>query len=183
MGILDDLGNAIGKIAPTIATALGGPLAGAGVAVLAKALGLEDPEKPVPATRVMEAMKTMTPEQAAAIRKADNDFRERMRELDIEEVALHVEDRKSARKTWVETKSLTVPLLAAIVIAAFIAALAGVFWLAVRDDEMNATMATLVGAVVGYASAKADQVVSFFFGSSQGSKEKTDALASAARRA
>jgi hypothetical protein len=35
----------------------------------------------------------------------------------------------------------------------------------------------LIGAVVGYVSAKAEQVVSYYFGSSSGSMRKTELLA------
>jgi hypothetical protein len=37
--------------------------------------------------------------------------------------------------------------------------------------------------VIGYASAKADQVVGFFFGSSSDSRKKTDQLADALKNA
>jgi hypothetical protein len=35
---------------------------------------------------------------------------------------------------------------------------------------------TLIGAVVGYVSAKAEQVVGYYFGSSSGSARKTEML-------
>jgi hypothetical protein len=37
-------------------------------------------------------------------------------------------------------------------------------------------MAGLVGTMIGYASAKADQVVSYYFGSSAGSKAKDETI-------
>jgi hypothetical protein len=36
-----------------------------------------------------------------------------------------------------------------------------------------------IGTLIGYVSAKADQVVSYYFGSSSGSKEKTQAMTDA----
>ena len=37
-------------------------------------------------------------------------------------------------------------------------------------------VAGTVGMLIGYVSSKADQVVSYYFGSSVGSKQKTDLL-------
>jgi hypothetical protein len=37
----------------------------------------------------------------------------------------------------------------------------------------------IIGTLIGYVSAKADQVVSYYFGSSSGSKEKTAAMSDA----
>jgi hypothetical protein len=37
----------------------------------------------------------------------------------------------------------------------------------------------IIGTLIGYVSAKADQVVSYYFGSSSGSKDKTAAMSDA----
>jgi hypothetical protein len=46
---------------------------------------------------------------------------------------------------------------------------------------MKAIVSALIGTVVGYVAANAQQVVGYFFGSSKGSADKTDALAAAVR--
>lgn len=70
-------------------------------------------------------------------------------------------------------------LLAIVVILGFFASVLAVF--AGVADLAEPSTATLVGAVVGYASAKADQVVAYWFGSSAGSRAKTEELAAMAR--
>lgn len=178
---LKDLGKSLLGIAPALATALGGPLAGTAVKALSGALGQDMGEGEGAAKRLSQALSGgLTPEQLAAVRKADNEFAVQMRELDIDLARVHADDRASARRMQSRTKSLTAPMLAAIVMAAFILSLVGVFVLAVDDQPLDATVATLVGAVVGYASAKADQVVSFWFGSSEGGNDATQHLADAA---
>jgi hypothetical protein len=41
----------------------------------------------------------------------------------------------------------------------------------------------IIGTLIGYVSAKADQVVSYYFGSSSGSKDKTQAMSDALSKA
>lgn len=59
---------------------------------------------------------------------------------------------------------------------------AGFFWVAqyvLRGglDNSDPNTVALIGGVVGYASAKADQVVSYYFGSSRGSADKANTIA------
>ena len=53
---------------------------------------------------------------------------------------------------------------------------------AIKDVAIVATVAGLVGTVVGYVAANAQQVVSYFFGSSRGSADKTAAMATTISR-
>ena len=87
-------GKLIETVAPTIATALGGPVAGMAVKALSTALlghdsGSEDD--------IRDALATATPDQIAAIRKVDADFKVQMKSLDIDLVRIAANDRASAR--------------------------------------------------------------------------------------
>ena len=182
MNPLKSLGKSLLGIAPTLANALlpgvGGVVAGSALKALGGVLGDEDPDP----AKLHDAMQRgLSPETMAALKKADQAFAVQMRELDVDLERIHSEDRDSARKMQMRTKSWSAPTLAWLTMAAFIASIAGVFYLAVDDQPLDATVATLVGAVVGYASAKADQVISFFFGSSESGDAATQHLADAAR--
>jgi hypothetical protein len=92
---LGKFGSLIGAIAPTIATALGGPVAGMAVKALSSALfghpnGSEDD--------IMSALAGATPDQITAIKKIDADFKVQMKQLDIDLVKIAADDRRSARK-------------------------------------------------------------------------------------
>ena len=164
----DDIGKLIGGVAPTLATALGGPLAGAAVHTIAEALGVDVPPKFTSDSsfvgRLRDAIGGATPEQRAAIIKAEHDFEARMRELDIDLARLHAEDRQSARQAFTRHRSFLVPAIAVMVMLAFFATVGGVLF---GVPGLAAEHSVLAGTVVGYVSAKADQVVSFFFGSSE----------------
>lgn len=160
--------DTLATVAPTIAAALGGPLAGAAVRTLADVLGVAPSEDDI-----ADIVAAGDHETLLALKEADHTFRLKMRELGIKEDQLYLEDTQSARRAYVSHKDRMVPWLAAIVVLGFfsivVLVLAGQFHVS----------GALAGTLVGYVSAKAEQVISFYFGSSQGSKAKTDALASA----
>ncbi len=51
----------------------------------------------------------------------------------------------------------------------------------IKDENMKAIVSALIGTVVGYVAANVQQVMGYFFGSSKGSADKTDALVAAVR--
>lgn len=154
----------VSTVAPAIATALGGPLAGLGVAAVGKALGLGDGagEEDV-AAAVLKA----SPEQLLSVKKAELEFTARMKELDVDLERIAVADRQSARRREAATgDSWTPRLLAVLVLAMFGGCVCWAFTGNVA--AMDAAQIGIIGGVIGYASAKADTVVGYYFGSSVG---------------
>ena len=101
MDLLKTFGPLIGSVAPTLATALGGPLAGVAVKALSEVLlGHPDGND----SDIATALSTATPEQLASVKKVDADFKVQMRSLDIDLERIAVDDRKSARDMQKETK-------------------------------------------------------------------------------
>lgn len=169
-----DWKSIVGTVAPTIATALGGPLAGMATKAIAGALGLsEDTDDDAVATAVANA----TPDQLLALKQADQTFAVRMRELDIDLERIAAGDRDSARKRETATGDWTPKVLAFVIIGGFFAVVAYVLGKGLND--MDAAAAAFAGTLVGYVSAKAEQVVSYYFGSSSGSDKKNLLLAQA----
>ncbi len=158
----------IRSVAPTIATALGGPLAGAGVAAISQTLlGKKDgTEKEIAA-----ALQGASPEMLLEIKKADQAFAVRMKELDIDIERLTYDDRADARKRESIVKDNTNRTLAFLIVGAFIALVASTILGYAKVDSV------LAGTLVGYLSAKCEQVLAYYFGSSKGSVEKTNLLA------
>lgn len=169
MGILDQFGPLLGQVAPTIATALGGPLAGIAVKTLSNVLlghenGSEDDVK--------AAMAVATPDQLATLKKIDNDFKAHMKELDIDLERIAAGDRDSARKMQSETKDWVPKLLAVVITIGFFGILV---WMLFHGMPQTGTEALLM--MLGALGTAWTGVMNFYFGSSAGSKAKTDALA------
>jgi hypothetical protein len=170
MDLLASFGPLLGQIAPTIATALGGPLAGVAVKTLSGALfGHEN----ATSDEIATAMQSASPEQLAAIKKIDADFKVRMKELDIDLERIAAGDRDSARKMQIETRDWTPKLLAFFITFGFFGALV---WILVFGIPKTGTEVLLM--MLGSLSTSWTGVVQFYYGSSAGSKQKTDALTS-----
>ncbi|WP_337996240.1 hypothetical protein [Oleispirillum naphthae] len=166
----DDVKGLIGAVAPTIATALGGPLAGGAVSLLTSALGLSSDASQ---KDIVSAIASASPEAIAEIKKAEIEYQQRIAELDVDLEKLAVVDRSSAREREAKVGGWANPLLASLVVVGFMVAVFMVISGYTVTDTVNAT---LVGTVIGYVSAKADQVVSYYFGSSAGSRSKDDLI-------
>ena len=152
------------QLAPTVAAALGGPLAGMAVEVVSKALGVE-PD----AVRDTLAGGGMTAEQVAALQQADAALKARAQEMGLDFERLAVQDRADARALQVQTKSRVPAILAFLITCGFFAVLGSmVYGMAPSGDAVL----IMLGAL-GTAWAS---VVSFYFGSSASSQSKDSML-------
>lgn len=155
------------NIAPTLAAALGGPMAGMAVSALESMFGLEPGTTKKDPAALTEAVLGMSPDKAAEVRKADQDFAATMKKLDIDVVQIAEKDRESARAMQVQTKDPTPRFIAGGVIVGFFG-LVGL--MAFRDIPVanHDVLLTLVGTLGACVTA----VVSFYFGSSSSSRDK-----------
>jgi len=167
MDILKTFGPLIGSVAPTIATALGGPVAGLAVKAVSNALfghenGTEDD--------IMTALANPTGDQLSALKKIDADFKVQMKSLDIDLERIAASDRDSARQMQTNTRSSIPAILATIIIGGFAAIIAmRVSGFQVSSDPMvNDLVTTLRDGVM--------LVLSFYFGSSHSSQNKDHLL-------
>ena len=169
MDLLKQFGPLLGQVAPTIATALGGPLAGIAVKTLsAVLLGHENGSQ----EDVSAAMANASPDQLATLKKIDADFKAHMKELDIDLERIAAGDRDSARQMQRETKDWVPKLLAVVITVGFFGILV---WMLVNGMPQTGTEALLM--MLGALGTAWTGVVNFYYGSSAGSKAKNDLLA------
>jgi membrane-bound ClpP family serine protease len=169
MDLLKTFGPLLSQVAPTIATALGGPLAGVAVKTLSNALlGHENGTE----EEVSAAMQSATPEQLAVVKKIDADFKVRMKELDIDLERISAGDRDSARKMQTQTNDWIPRVLALLITIGFFGILV---WMLVHGMPTSGTEALLM--MLGALGTAWTGVINFYYGSSAGSKAKNDILA------
>ena len=160
-GILGSLAS----IAPSIASALGGPLAGTAVNTLSNVLfGVPDKTE----AEVAQAIAKATPEQLLAIKQAEADFAEKMKQLEIDFAKVNADDRSSARRREMTVKDYVPGALAFVLTLGFFGLLGWLMFAAPpqgsRDilNIMLGTLGTGFATMLAYyygASATGDDAV------------------------
>jgi len=153
------------QIAPTIATAMGGPLAGMAVSAISKAIGV-DPEK----VGDLISSNKLSAEQIAQVKIAEIELQKQAQELGLNFEKLEVEDRKSARDMQSKTRSPMPPILAGTVTIGFFGIMVMMF--IGKVDSSNPAILMMLGSL-GTAWTG---IIAYYFGSSAGSQAKTDLL-------
>ena len=155
----------VGKIAPALGTALSGPLGGAATKFMAsKLLGESATEADLSAF-----IEGASPEELARIKTLDHEFQVQMRKLDIDLAKLNQEDRASARGL------AQLGMGPHVVMSAVYTVMYGVVLYLLLSGQVDVPQnhMALVMTVVGILTAAQGQILSFWFGSSSGSKQKT----------
>lgn len=156
----DKVKGVIGTVAPSLATALGGPLAGVAARTIATVLlGKEDAST----EEISAAVAGANPDQLLLLKKADIDFKTRMAELEVDLQRISADDRNSARQREMVLKDNVPAVLAVLTMVAFFGYIGAVTFLdsVVAKSEM-------VTLAIGWLGGTASTVISYYFGSSAG---------------
>jgi hypothetical protein len=153
------------QIAPTIATAMGGPFGTLAYGMVSKVMGIS----PEDAQKTIESGK-LTAEQIAQVKIAEIELQKQAQELGLNFEKLEVEDRKSAREMQATTRSLMPPILAGTVTVGFFGIMVMMF--IGKVDSANPAILMMLGSL-GTAWTG---IIAYYFGSSAGSQAKTDLL-------
>jgi hypothetical protein len=151
-------------LAPTIATALGGPLAGMAVSAVAKAIGCEPDE-----VQGIISSGKLDASQVAAIQQAELELKKQAQSMNLDFAKLIAEDKKSARDMQIATKSWIPPVLAMGVTIGFFGILFGLMYGQIQH-------APQIDIMLGALGTAWTGIISFYFGSSAGSQAKDQLL-------
>lgn len=154
-------------IAPTIATALGTPLAGMAVAAISNAIGCNPDE-----VQDIISSGKLTAEQVASIQLAELELKKQAQSMNLDFAKLIAEDKKSAREMQIATRSWIPPVMALGVTCGFFGILFGLMYGQIQHaPQIDIMLGSLGTAWTG--------IISFYFGSSAGSQAKTELLSKA----
>lgn len=165
----------LGKLAPALLAAIGGPIpaiAGAAITALATALGDEQMTPEQVALRVAGA----TPADLLAINQANQTFEVSMARIGVDVFALEVQDRQGAREL-AKVNMMPQIALSIVFIIGYFFALSHVSEMLTLDAErVNQTILALASSLLGVFTRELTTIMQFWFGTSSGSKEKTNLL-------
>ena len=148
------LKNIVGAVAPTLGTALGGPMGGMAANMIADVLGVPNNPK-----SIEKAIQEATPEQMLELKKVEQEFELKMKELEVDVFNLEVADGQDARKTF--SKDWTARIVGVSVVGGF---MGYIFLVTLQPPEQNSE--ALINLVLGYLGGLASAVISFYFGAS-----------------
>ena len=148
------LTNIIGAVAPTLGTALGGPMGGMAAKMISEVLGVPNNSK-----AINQAMAVDTPEQMLQLKQAEQAFEVQMKELEVDVFSLEVEDKQDARGKF--SKDWTARIMGIAVVGGF---MGYIFLVTLQPPEQNSE--AVINLVLGYLGGLASAVISFYFGAS-----------------
>lgn len=168
----------IGAVAPGLAAALGGPLAGAAVKVIAdKVFGNPNASEADLATAL--AAGALTGEQIKALKQAEMEMQVEMARIDQASEAAFLADTDSARKQTVALAQAgsgiawAPAVISALIIGGFFTCVYMLFLVERNWDERTAN---LLNVLFGALTVSFTQVANYWLGSSAGSKRAGDSL-------
>ena len=153
-------------IVPGIATALGGPLAGAAVAFIADKLSVSTEA----VTDILTANK-MTPDQISALKLAEVDYQRFLSTNKIDGDKVAAADRDSARNMQVANKSTVPAVLTYLLTIGFFGILAAMF----KFPEVKESAPLMI--MLGSLGTAWTGACAFWFGTTNGSQNKDHLLA------
>lgn len=163
-----DWKSIVRAVAPTLATALGGPLAGSAIAILGeKLLGKADATE----LEVAEMVMAGQPETLTQLKKIEADFKLEMERLSINLESLNQQDRADARDREIKTNDVMPKLLAGFLVLGFF----GVLY-SVATNEIPQNSENVWYLLLGILGGAFTQVMNYYFGSSAGSAEKNQII-------
>lgn len=171
-----DWKNVIGKLAPTVAVGLGGPLAGGVVSLLGDLFGVSEPTQEK-IKGIIESGQ-MTGEHVAALKALEMKLKAEEQERGFKYAELEVKDRESARQRDAALMAAgkrnyradVMFVLAVVVICALV-------WLVWKDTSLNEFLKGIVTLVLGRFLGYLDNIYNFEYGTTRASAVKTELLA------
>lgn len=161
-----DFKSIIGAIAPTVASALGGPLAGIAVSAIGDMFGIAEPTQ----DNIKAAIESgqMTGEHVARLKELDMKLKAEEQERGFKYAELEFKDRDSARNMQIQTHSPTPEVLSWLIVGATLA-LEGYTLTQGIPPEVSDIVA---GRILGTLDMAFGTVLAFWLGSSYGSRLK-----------
>lgn len=164
-----DWKDVIGAVAPTIATILGGPLAGMAVkAVSTAVLGRDDGSE----DEIAAAVAGADPAILARIKEADAQLKRDLAAANVRLEEIAGADRASARQREVALQDPTTRRLAYMALAGFFAVLVGQFYIALNGIAIQTEVQRTLDITLGVLFAWVLAVKDYYLGSSKGSADK-----------
>jgi len=161
-----------GEIMPILGKAIQGNIGGA-LHVAMEALGLpisDNEEKNKKAFN--DAKERLTPEQILSLKKAEAEYKAKIKQMDLDLEQILSDDRNSARQREMTLKDRTPKIIGYLIMGGFFSLLIGLMVFDVPEKNSQ-----VLNVMLGALGTMATAVANYYFGSSSGSKSKDEKIA------
>ena len=161
--------DTLGKLAPTVASALGGPLAGVAVSAIGELFGISEPTQ----DKIKVAIEngSLTGEQISGLRQFELKLKSEEAERGFKYAELEYKNTDSARQMKVATGSVFPEVLSALITLGFFGILA---WMMYKPSAIDSQPLLIM---LGSLGAAFGAVINFWLGSNKGSDRTKELLA------
>lgn len=163
--------NVLAKIVPTVATALGGPLAGTVVSAIGEIIGISEPTQ----DKIRDAIEKgqLTGAQVTQLRELELKLKAEEQERGFRYADLEVKDRQGARErdSWF-VKTGRHNWRADIMFGLAVAVICWLVYSIWKDPTINEFMKGIITLVLGRFLGYLDSIYNFEFGTTRGSQSK-----------
>lgn len=168
MGIGKTFKALLGSVAPLLGTTLGGPMGGVAMKFLADKFTGGDTGS------VEDFLLSANPETLQQLKVAELEFKQEMKKLDIDLEQIAADDRRSARDLAKETGITPQVIMSVVYTSGYFGVL---FMFMTGQLAVPEQYESMFNGLLGVLSAAQVQIMNFWFGSSSGSKRKTEVIA------
>ena len=153
---MSKLKGLLASLAPTVGKAIGGPMGGMAVKLVADKLGVSNTTDPAKLEKYIED----NPTSIELLQQAEDEFKKTLdeRKIDLENFKVEVQDRQSAREIFGEDPT---PKIFAII--SLLGFLFYIFRVTFRAEAVDDALANII---LGYLGGLISGISAFFFGSS-----------------
>ena len=165
-------------LAPTVTTALGGPLAGMATRFLTTKLLGEDATE----DDLENWFATAKPEDLLQIKTIDADLKKHFASVGVDLEKIAAADRADARAMAVKTSLMPQVVISVVFMGGYFIALSFLYGLLdTPEDKLNAQLLAMASVLLGLFTREIPTIMQFWFGSSAGSKTKDNQSVAVAR--
>jgi hypothetical protein len=160
-----DFKSIISNVVPFLGSLIGGPFGGTALKIISKSLcGNENVSK----SELLKAFEQLSPDKLQNLKAAEHEYKVKMAEIGLNEEKMYALDRESARKREIQLRDRMPSILSITLSIGFFSILIILIFCSVSEHSRD-----VIDIMLGSLGTAWISTISYYFGSSKSSKDKT----------
>ncbi|WP_438967018.1 hypothetical protein [Flavobacterium sp.] len=160
-----DFKSIISNVVPFLGSLIGGPFGGTALKIISKSLcGNEESSQ----SELLKALQNITPDKLQHLKVAEQEYKVKMAQIGLDEAKVYSLDRENARKREIELRDRMPSILSIILSTGFFSILIILIFCNISEHSRD-----VIDIMLGSLGTAWISTISYYFGSSKSSKDKT----------